>query len=180
MLIYHNAAGKVLHTLNGFPKTPPAGDYVEVPDDTDVSELAALSVIGGVLTETDIAPYKKSAVDRVNSEINDVRKQFITDISGQQMIYTSKEQEAIAFLAAVPEPTDLTEYPFLAGEIGSTGDTAAQVAQIYLNLSMQWRQVGSQLESIRIGTNVAIESAATKAEIQQIMVGFETQMGAFQ
>lgn len=180
MLIYHDAAGKILHTINGFPDVPPAGGYIEVSDDTDVSELTALSVIDGVLTETDIEPYKRSAVNQVNSEMNQVRLLFISDIVGQEMIYTSKEEEARAYIAADPEPTDLTEYPFLAGEIGSTGATAYEVAQVYLNLSMQWRQVGSQLESLRIGTNTAIENATTKTGIEAIMTGFETQLGAFQ
>lgn len=57
-----------------------------------------------------------------------VRCKYITDISGQGMIYQAKEAEAKAYVAENPEPSILDNYPFIADEVGTTAPTATKVA----------------------------------------------------
>lgn len=179
MLIYHDAAGKITLTLKGDPDHAPAGTHIEVSDDTDVSEPGSLSVIDGVLVETDITPHKTSAVGVVNLVMNSVRSKYITNIAGQESIYRIKYEEAVAYIAADPEPADLTDYIYMAKEVGVTAPTALELAQVYLNLDAQWRALGALLEEIRIATIASIRAATTKEEIWLIVDGFHTEIGVF-
>ena len=122
--------------------------------------------------QAEIAALRKRAITLVNAEIGEVRKDYITDIPGQQMIYVAKEKEAAAFLGKDPAPMDLTPYPFIAGEIGPTGENASQVAQVYVNLAAFWRQVGSELEQLRLGTIAGIGAATDQTGIDAILAGF--------
>lgn len=122
---------------------------------------------------------KEYAVGFVNVAIGSVRARYITDIPGQGMIYQAKEAEAIDYLSRTPEPSDLSEFPFLANEIGTTAPTASELAQVWINLSSQWRGVGSQLENLRLGTLAAVEAATSPAEVDTIISNFTAAVGAF-
>lgn len=119
--------------------------------------------------QAELQRYKVASIAKVNAACGEVRAKYITPIAGQEMIYLAKETEATAFLSASPEPTDLTDYPFIAAEVGSTGTTAYEVAQVFANLSAMWRLVGSQLEQVRVSTNEAIRLAATASEVDQLV-----------
>lgn len=117
--------------------------------------------------DADLAEYRAKGIDQVNALAEVVRAIFVTNIIGQEMIYIRKEEEARAYLSADPEPEDLTDYPFIAAEIGSTGETAHQVAQVYVNLANQWAQLGSEMERARISSINYIESAPDTATIDE-------------
>lgn len=125
---------------------------------------------------------KEAAYSEVKSTVHTLRQQFITDIAGQQMIYAEKENEATQFLNADPEPSSVAgweaDYPFIAGEVGTTGETAFEVAQIYMNLSAQWRVAGAFLEKLRIEANTAIEDATSEAGVEAAMQSFRDQVVA--
>lgn len=95
-----------------------------------------------------------------------VRLDFVTVLPGQDLIYDAKKSEATAFLAATPVPTDLTDYPFIAGEVGtSSGATALAVALTYQAASNSLKLVGAALEAPRIVFGDAVSAATTAAEI---------------
>lgn len=52
------------------------------------------------------------------------------------------------------------DYPLLTAEIGITGATAAEVANVIRVSFTAWQQVGSQLESTRLGARKEIDAAA--------------------
>ncbi|MEP1611121.1 MAG: hypothetical protein ABJL72_04285 [Roseobacter sp.] len=120
-----------------------------------------------------------AAIAQVNAAARIVRSRFVTDLPGQEMMYLRKETQARAFASQVPEPTDMSDYPLIAAEVGITGQTAAQVAQIYINLAAQWEAVGAALESVRLGAIVNIEAAADALTIDQILTDFYTAMELF-
>lgn len=126
---------------------------------------------------------KDKAKDAVNKRMDQIRSQFITPIAGQDMIYMAKEAEALAYVAAMPEPNTVTgweqDYPFIAGEVGSTGSSPYEVAQVYLNLAAQWRYIGSQLEKLRIATIQAISSAQSETAVDNALGQFEAAMTGF-
>lgn len=94
-------------------------------------------------------------------------------------MYLRKEAQARAFLAQAVTPTDLTDYPLIAAEIGITAQSATQVAQVYINLAFQWESVGAALETVRLGAINTIETATNASQITQTLTSFFTAMEAF-
>lgn len=122
--------------------------------------------------------HRAAAMEQVNSAVRRVRALFVTDLPGQEMLYIRKEAQARGYLAESPEPADASAYPLIAAEVGITAPTAAQVAQVYLNLAAIWESVGAALESVRLGAVAAIEVATSRAEIDAALATFATQMEA--
>lgn len=120
-----------------------------------------------------------AAIAVVNDAAKVVRRRFVTDLPGQEMMYLRKEARARAFLAEPVTPADLTAYPLIAAEIGITAQTAAEVAQVYINLAFLWETVGAALETVRLGAISAIETAADTTAIDQTLTSFFTAMEAF-
>lgn len=120
---------------------------------------------------------KDKAKDTVNAKMDKIRSRFITPIAGQSMIYMAKEAEALTYVAATPEPSTVTgweqDYPFIAGEVGATGSSPYEVAQVYLNLAAQWRYIGSQLEKVRIETIQVIGTAQSETAVDGVLGQFE-------
>jgi hypothetical protein len=114
---------------------------------------------------------KADTIKEVNAKIGAVREEYITPIPGQEMIYSDKEEEAIAFNAIIPRPTDLSEFPFLDAEIGITAPSAQELADLWIQMAADWRTIGPLLEQLRLGTIEAVRAATTAAEIEQAMVG---------
>lgn len=114
---------------------------------------------------------KADTIKEVNSQIGAVREEYITPIPGQEMIYSAKEEEAKAFNAITPRPTDLSGFPFLKAEIGITAPSAQELADLWIQMAADWRTIGPLLEQLRLGTIEAVRAATTAAEIEQAMVG---------
>lgn len=108
------------------------------------------------------AEARAARIDRATREVNesvaDVRRLHITDLPGQEMIYLRKEAEARAWLAADPEPEDLTAYPLLAAEIGVTGETPHQVATIWVWMAGALIDMAAALEPLRLGAIARIHA----------------------
>jgi hypothetical protein len=121
----------------------------------------------------ELARSKGDVLNRVETKIKRVRQQYITDLPGQDAIYEAKRQEAIAYLAESPEPATLIEYPMIAAEVGTTAPTAHELAQLWLNMNVQWKTIAATLESIRVPANASIDAATTTTEIEAILAQFE-------
>lgn len=107
----------------------------------------------------------------INAGAAQLRRVFLTDIPGQDMIYAEKEAEARRWVQAEsamaeggPEP-DLDDYVWLAGEVGITAETASQLAQVWLNMAALWRLAGPAIEGLRLGSVAQVEAGTTLAEI---------------
>lgn len=183
LIYYNNSNGKLLHTIDGFPEVAPPGNYISVPDGTTVNPQSAFEIVNGVLTEVDIEPIIEWGVNYVNSVSSKIREKFITNITGQEMIYKEKEIEAQDYVAAIPEPNTVlgweSLYPFIAAEVGYTAPTPLEVANVYLGLAQIWRSVGASLESARIGTITGIENSTTSTEVNAAISAFEAAIAAF-
>jgi len=111
-----------------------------------------------------LATRKVNTVNVENQKVGDARKQIITDIAGQQMIYIFKHFEAQAFLAD-PQVATAETCPFIFAEVGITAPTAAEVAQVFANLSHQWVQIAVGQEKDRLTKTQEILSAQTNEEL---------------
>lgn len=126
---------------------------------------------------SELLKYRRFGIGRVNGVAGEVRKRFLTDIPGQEALYLMKEAEARAWVAD-PTPT-AEEYPLITAEIGITGATGDEVAQIYLNLSAIWRVAASQLETARLGAIAQIESAPDETVVDTVFNSFAQAIANF-
>lgn len=124
----------------------------------------------------ELQAQKSAALGVVMDAVRPIRAQFITDLPGQELLYDFKLQQAREYLAEDPEPSDALSYPLIAAEVGITAPTAAQVAQVYMNLSAIWLGAGAALETVRLGAVESIAAATSKAQIDAALATFATQM----
>lgn len=110
-----------------------------------------------------LADARAAAYAHLAAHITAARAPLITILPGQEMIYLAKEAEARAWLTATAP--DLADYPLLSAEIGLTAPTAAELADLWLTMSRQWRMAAAALEALRLTIKAAIDAAETPAEI---------------
>ena len=108
----------------------------------------------------------EGAIDAV---ANDVRARWATP--GKHQIYADKRNEAERYLAdahsgAMP---DLTQYPYLSAETGLTAETAADLAELWIYMDSQWKQVAALIEQISIGAKARVKVAGSPDEIIAIV-----------
>lgn len=113
---------------------------------------------------------KLKALRFVDEECSKVRSSYVTDISGQEMIYTMKRDEVVAYLND-SDPI-LSDYPLISAEIGITATTAYEVAQIYINMSYMFTQALAALENIRLIAVSTINSATEKTGVDTALEDF--------
>ena len=134
---------------------PWLGSSVTIVRGTGSAEIAAQVLVRA----------KAAAVARINDAIGTARLKYVTDIPGQQTIYTEKQAEARAYLTAVPVPVALADYPLLAAEVGVTAPTAWQLAQVWANKSVLFKQVAAITERLRMKASAAIAAALNEADV---------------
>lgn len=113
-----------------------------------------------------------AAIMEINTAVGRRRKDFVTDIPAQQMLYLEKRAEAQRYLALPIEPRGLADFPLIAAEVGITAATPWQLAQLWLNQSAMLVAVAARLETLRLGTIAAIEAATSVEEIEALVAAF--------
>lgn len=115
----------------------------------------------------ELIDYKYAAKEILLHKIAKAREGSITILPGQDMIYLAKEAEAKAYLQS--ENPNLEDYPLLLAETGITTPTSFELAQLWLNLGVLWRQQAAQLEALRMVVNGLIEAATTKEQVDSAL-----------
>jgi hypothetical protein len=126
--------------------------------------------------KVNLTPQRAKAYSEIDFLVEQVRLRIVTPGSGQAMAYQQKYEEALAFVA---DPTvDPSEVPHIYGEVGITAPTAAEVAQVILNLRSMWRDVSAQLEHLRLSAKQTVENAVTAEGIGQAVEAAKLQLAA--
>lgn len=127
---------------------------------------------------TPLTKAKLAAKQRVIDVTDEIRRIYLTPITGQELTYDEKKAQAVAFLAADPTPTEAgTEYGFIFGEVGITANTPTEVAQIVVGMAGAFKtQIGPMIEHLRLLAGKNIKDATTIAEIDAAMTYFEENM----
>lgn len=117
------------------------------------------------LSTTPPLPETKAILKKqIDDEAEAARLRYITGGAGQAMTYQQKAAEAVVLLADVdPQPED---YPLLAAEIGITAATLLGVAQVVFEAHQGWRQIGAQIEALRLNGKAGVNAAETIEEAQ--------------
>jgi len=182
MRVYHDATGKIIYTVNSLPGFEPESlggeSYVETS--LEIIDTSAYAVLGGVLVVVSAASpeLRLQAEAETNALIGRSRALFLTNIPFQETTYVTKRAEAVELLAMAAEPTDPTIFPFLYAEVGITGATITDVAQVVLNLSYQWTLLGSNMEKLRMAASVQFTTAQTRDEVTAAKDTFMAGLGA--
>ena len=132
------------------------------------------------------APLRKARQDahvRIRARADQVRRAFVTPITGQELTYQEKERQAEAFLAAAPvpdpaHPDDLRDFGFIFGEVGITGQSAFQVATIILHKRDVMRDIGPAIERLRLQAAARVDAAPDAAAVDQAVADYEDSMDA--
>lgn len=180
-IYYDDQTGEILYTLKLDEDQPwPAGSYVEKPDTFAAGALAGWTYDGnlGDLVQSDIAPEKAQSSAAVDQIVSDARLLFITDITGQQMIYLRKEQEANDFLNTPELLRDVNDYPFIKGEAEALNETPENVATTFKARADAWLAIGVALEKVRLARKTGITAATTVAEIETEVAGTTADVAA--
>lgn len=123
---------------------------------------------------------RAAAIARINAAAGALRLKVYTDIPGQDALYLEKRGEAQAFVAAQKEPETLADYPLMAGEIGPglTAHTAYELAQIWLNRSHLFKQLGAATEATRLRAIYEVGAAADASAIGDAEARFHAALAA--
>ena len=177
--------------------TPVDTNYVEIEDDVNANDLY---IKDGLIKVRSTCPseyhyfdinseswvddslnrlpeIKLKALRVVNEKCGNARSLYITGVSGQEVIYTMKRDEAIAYLN--DSNPNLSEYPLISAEVGVTAGTAYEVAQIFLNMNAILIQTLAALESIRLTAVTTIEDAVEKTNVDIALESFSAGLSAF-
>ncbi|MCB5412297.1 hypothetical protein [Pseudogemmobacter faecipullorum] len=178
MLVYYDSVtGAVEYTLKlSSHRPPPAGDYIEV-DDIELDPLQ-FHVVDGFLEQREVPTdaQRAAAQEAIQTVRGDLRRRFITDLPGQDMVYLEKRSEAVAFLSD-PDPAPLL-FPMVFAEVGITADTPDGVAQVWLNMSDIWRNVSTVIEAATLRASRLVEEAATTAQLDAALAQMQADLVA--
>jgi hypothetical protein len=128
--------------------------------------------------DKELAALKLQTEQQINTLIGEVRGMYITTLPGQDLIYSAKELEGIDYLKPGSNPS-LVDFPFIRAEIGTTGQTGQEVAQVYLNLSAMWRALAAQLEQVRLGYIYQVAAAPDAAGVATALGDCDATLGVF-
>lgn len=142
------------------------------PSPAAIFDYAALEWNNPVTTAVLIREFQEAqarAIAKITEIRAAARRQYVTDIPGQDAIYSAKYDEARTYMADPdPQPTD---YPLIMSEVGITADTAAEVAQVFLNLNALWRHAAGAVDAACFAAQNAVADATSTAEIDAVVAG---------
>ena len=122
----------------------------------------------------ELAALREAARADLYAQIAQIRRQYLTDLPFQDMIYLRKEQVARACLAdPAPAPAD---YPMLAAELAFRGPTVTDVATTIVALANFFETFAAAVEELRFTTEASLAAATNKAGIDAIMAALPTQL----
>lgn len=131
-------------------------------DGATVTRRHAIEALPPIGLET----IRRSLKADIDAAAEAERGRYITPGSGQAMTYQAKADEARRYI----ERGGLGEYPLLNAEVGVTGETLQQVAQIVANLHAQWQIAGGLIERVRLSAKASIDAAPDEASARAVMV----------
>ena len=150
--------------------------------ETDEALVEVLAPYGLRLFPPTLDEVKQGLQLKVDELAGKERQKYITDVTGQSLVYKEKQDEAFAYSKAwfghknapdeVREPNE-NDYPMLKAGIGVEGKTMIDVAAIVTQAYADWQIIGAAIEGVRLKTKMAISEAKTAEEAQAIFEAIE-------
>ena len=123
-------------------------------------------LLAWVLPSSATSEAKMQGASAIDAAAGRARQRYITTSPGQDATYTVKYAEALDYIAA-GYPSDLSPYPFIAGESQpNTWMTPTQAATRIATIGGYWREViGPAIEAARINGKDAMDFLTDPAAI---------------
>ena len=102
-------------------------------------------------------------INRINGLAERARQRYITNGTGQEMVYGEKASEAEKYVAN-GYPDSLDDYPMLKAESEERGITAKDLSNEILNTRSNWIQVAAKIEKLRFRYKNKLNNAETVDE----------------
>lgn len=116
----------------------------------------------------DVIRYE--AEQAIDDGANLVRTRFAT--VGKHQIYADKRAEADRFLASPQAKSNnptLTDFPYLAAEVGITAPTAKALAELWIAMDRQWKLVAAAIENATFVAKAQIKTSRNPAQIKTVI-----------
>lgn len=151
----------------------PSGEWVlrPPPPPPSEAELAAQA-------EAELHGAKLNGAQVIDDLIAAARLRFMTQLPGQEAIYLAKEAEARVYVATMPEPNTLEDFPYLAAEVGITASSPRDLALIWLRKGAQFRGLGAATENRRMTARKALAAAATLDAVNDVLNSLSADLDA--
>ena len=117
-----------------------------------------------------ITYFRNQAKIEIDKQAENTRLLVVTPGSGQSLEYSYKVKDAELYLSTTPAPTSC-EYFYLNAELGITGSTLEEVAQVILYMKNVWDQFGAAVAKERLTKKKLVDSAINKQEVDDILAG---------
>jgi hypothetical protein len=114
--------------------------------------------------------------NRIDAKAREVRSRFATE--GMDGVYLQKRDEAARYLNALSQggAPDLTQYPYLSVEAGSTAPDAPALAELWLEMNQRWLVAGPFIEGIRTAAKIQVRAARSSAAIDSVVLDAVAQL----
>lgn len=117
---------------------------------------------------------KQRAVSQIERMAEAARLTFITNGSGQALVYQAKKEEAVRFLqtyaSSTAAETAVTEnWPMLGAELNITAPTLWVIAQTVNYLANSWIGAAAMIETQRLTAKNAVVTALTETAVKSIL-----------
>ena len=131
------------------------------------------AVSASLMEQFELAKYKTDAMEVIDNQAEAERLKIISPGAGLAAIYIYKATEAKALLDAYAKDPDFVptekDYPFMFAEVGITGATVKDVAQVIHTNQQTWTQIGMQIETIRLNAKRMVAESTKRSEVSEVM-----------
>lgn len=107
----------------------------------------------------DLAPLELRLTAEIDAGAGDVRRRFITDVPGQQLVYSRKAEQARGWLAD-PAPS-AGSYPALETEATASGIAIGDLVEDIIAAENAWAAVSDAIEAARMAAKRRVAAATT-------------------
>lgn len=113
--------------------------------------------------DSDLDFLKSMALRDIEQFVSDKRKEYITIIPGQEMVYMTKVEEARRYLL-----TKEGEFPLLQSESDSIEMPIEELAKKVVEKWLLWQKACASIEAIRASSKLSIKSAESVTELYNV------------
>lgn len=137
------------------------------PDHQESWEWDASTQTLSVNAAANLAIDKLAAKELIDSHAESARLRYITPGSGQSLVYQDKLLDAEEYIAA-GYPADVSSHPWIDAEATALGITPQATADNIVANYNTWKQIGIEVEKIRLVAKRDIDASQTAVEVEQI------------
>lgn len=158
--------------LKLFPDAPMPSAFPSVVASTTAGGYISRKPDDLASAEAEILPHAKADAKRsVDVSAGKWRSMIVSPGESMDSVYIRKGNQAQAWLAATDPDIDAPEFCYIKAEIGVTGQTADEVAQVVMGMAVAYDQFVAAIEAERLKIKAAVDDCLTLDAIMTTVAG---------